>query len=66
MQRAGLAGDTVVLSGREFSDLSDRIFQLRCAAEDVLTAVTDGAAVTEVGRLATDLMTAARALERLR
>jgi hypothetical protein len=66
VQRAGLADDAVVLSGREFDDLSDRIFQLRCAAEDVLTAVLDGATAPEVSQRATDLMTAARALERLR
>ncbi len=56
----------MVLSGREFTDLTDRIFQLRCAAEDVLSAVADGAAGAELHRLATDLTTAARALERLR
>lgn len=66
MQRAGLAEDAVVLSGREFDDLTDRVYQLRCAAEDVLTAVSDGAAGPELHRLASDLMTAARALERLR
>lgn len=56
----------MVLSGREFDHLTDRVFQLRCAAEDVLTAVVDGAATAELHRLATDLMTAAQALERLR
>ncbi|HEY2766153.1 MAG TPA: hypothetical protein VGJ13_19400 [Pseudonocardiaceae bacterium] len=66
VQRAGLADDAVVLSEREFADLTDRIFQLRCAAEDVLTAVTDGAGTPELHRLASDLAMAARALERLR
>jgi phage protein U len=66
VQRAGLADDAVVLSGREFSELTDRIFQLRCAAEDVLSAVVEGAAATELHRLATHLTMAARALERLR
>lgn len=66
VQRAGLADDAVVLTGREFDDLTDRVFQLRCAAEDVLTAVVDGASSPELHRLATDLMTAAQALERLR
>ncbi|MGH3914684.1 MAG: hypothetical protein ACRDTC_14950 [Pseudonocardiaceae bacterium] len=65
-QRAGLADDAVVLSAREFDDLTDRVFQLRCAAEDVLTAVIDGAAAAELRRLATDLTIAARDLERLR
>lgn len=66
MQRAGLADDAVVLTAREFDDLTDRVFQLRCAAEDILTAVLDGAAAPELHRLATDLTAAARALERLR
>jgi hypothetical protein len=66
VQRAGLTEDAVVLSGREFDDLTDRVYQLRCAAEDVLSAVVDGAEAPELRRLATDLMSAARALERLR
>jgi hypothetical protein len=66
VQRAGLTEDAVVLSGREFDDLTDRVYQLRCAAEDVLSAVVDGAEGPELRRLATDLMSAARAVERLR
>jgi hypothetical protein len=66
VQRAGLSDDAVVLSGREFSDLTDRVYQLRCAAEDVLSALTDRAGTPELRRLAADLMTAAYALERLR
>lgn len=65
-QRAGLPDDAVVLSAREFGDLTDRVFQLRCAAEDVLTAVVDGTTAPELHRLAADLTAAARALERLR
>lgn len=66
MQRAGLAEDAVVLSGREFDALSDRVFQLRCSAEDVLTALGDGAGPAELRVLAADLVAAAGALERLR
>lgn len=66
MQWAGLAEDAVVLSCREFDDLTNRIFQLCCAAEDVLTAVVDGVTAPELRRLATDLVTATRAPERLR
>lgn len=66
MQRAGLGEDAVVLSAREFDDLSDRIYQLRCAAEDVLSAAAEGATPGELDRVARELMHAAHALERLR
>lgn len=66
MQRGGLPEDAVVLSSTELADLQDRLFQLRCAAEDVVTAVHDGAAVGELSALAGDIAQAARELERLR
>ena len=55
--RARLADDAVVRTGREFDDLTDRVFQLRCGPEDVPTAVVDGATSPELHRLATDLIT---------
>jgi hypothetical protein len=64
--RGGLPEDAVVLSATEIADLQDRLFQLRCAAEDVVTAVDDGAAVTELRDLAAGLADTARDLERLR
>jgi hypothetical protein len=64
--RGGLPEDSVVLSATEIADLQDRLFQLRCAAEDVVTAVDDGAAVTELRELAAGLVDTARDLERLR
>ena len=38
-----LAPDSVVLTADEASELSDRVYQVRCAAEDVATAVEEGA-----------------------
>ncbi len=64
--RGGLPEDAVVLSATELADLQDRLFQLRCAAEDVVTAVDDGAAVAELRELAAGLADTARDLERLR
>jgi hypothetical protein len=64
--RGGLPEDAVVLSATELADLQDRLFQLRCAAEDVVTAVDDGAAATELRGLALELADTARDLERLR
>lgn len=66
MQRGGLPEDAVVLSAAELADLQDRLFQLRCAAEDVVTAAEDGAAPGELTDLAAQVVRSAHGLERLR
>lgn len=66
VQRGGLPEDSVVLAAAELADLQDRLFQLRCAAEDVMTAARDGADHTELARMAGQVVTAAGELERLR
>ncbi|TVT49880.1 hypothetical protein FNH05_16530 [Amycolatopsis rhizosphaerae] len=66
VQRSGLPEDAVVLSDAELAALQDRLFQLRCAAEDVVTAADDGAGADELRRMALELALTARGLERLR
>lgn len=66
VQRSGLPEDSVVLSSTELADLQDRLFQVRCSAEDVVTAVDDGASAAELRQLASDLANAVQGLERLR
>lgn len=66
MQRGGLPEDSVVLSAAELADLQDRLFQLRCAAEDVVTAVDDTADQGELRKLASQVVDVAAELERLR
>ncbi|HEY0636789.1 MAG TPA: hypothetical protein VGD67_04020 [Pseudonocardiaceae bacterium] len=66
LRRTGLPDDAVVLTAAEVTALHDRLFQLRCAAEDVATAVDDGASVDELRSLTTEVRTVARSLERLR
>jgi hypothetical protein len=66
VQRGGLPEDAVVLSAAELADLQDRLFQLRCAAEDVMTAIDDGAGTGELRNLAGGVLSAAESLERLR
>ncbi|SFO37248.1 hypothetical protein SAMN05421805_11378 [Saccharopolyspora antimicrobica] len=66
MQRGGLPEDAVVLSAAELADLQDRLFQLRCAAEDVVTAVDDTADHGELRKLAAQVVDVAVELERLR
>ncbi|WP_424923307.1 hypothetical protein [Amycolatopsis arida] len=66
VQRSGLPEDAVVLSDAEMTMLQDRLFQLRCAAEDVVTAADDGAGAEELRRMASELARAAHDLEQFR
>lgn len=66
VQRSGLPEDAVVMSDTEIATLQDRLFQLRCAAEDVVTAADDGAGLEELRRMAEDVGRAAKELEQLR
>ncbi len=60
---AALPPDAVVLSADEAADLSDRVYQVRCAAEDVATALDEGAGATELRELCDALMQAAQAAD---
>ena len=67
-QRAAVKGtslpaDSVVLSADEAAELSDRIYQVRCAAEDVATAIDEGADTAELRGLCDALMRAAKAAD---
>ena len=55
--------DAVVLSADEAADLADRVYQLRCAAEDVATALDEGAEATELRDLCAALILAAEAAD---
>ncbi|GLB62138.1 hypothetical protein NCCP2495_00160 [Dietzia sp. NCCP-2495] len=57
---------TVVLSEAESADLMDRMFQLRCACEDLATALAEGEDASELARMSSSLVDAARRAERLR
>ena len=58
-----MAADSVVLSAEEASELSDRVYQVRCAAEDVATAIDEGAEATDLRELCDALMRAAKAAD---
>jgi hypothetical protein len=62
-QGAPLPPDAVVLSADEAADLSDRVYQVRCAAEDVATALDEGAEATELRELCDALVRAAAAAD---
>lgn len=55
--------DAVVLSADEAAELSDRVYQVRCAAEDVATAVDEGADTRELRELCDALVQAAKAAD---
>jgi hypothetical protein len=58
-----VAADAVVLSAEEAAELSDRIYQVRCAAEDVAIAVEEGADGDELRELCDALMQTAKAAD---
>jgi hypothetical protein len=58
-----VAPDSVVLTADEASLLSDRVYQVRCAAEDVVIAVDEGAKGSELRELCDALMRAAKAAD---
>jgi len=58
-----LAPDSVVLSADEALELSDRVYQVRCAAEDVAIAIEEGADGAELRELCDALMRAAKAAD---
>ncbi|MGH3524034.1 MAG: hypothetical protein ACRDU4_14745 [Mycobacterium sp.] len=60
---SALPPDAVVLSADEAAGLSDRVYQVRCAAEDVATALDEGAGATELRELCAALMRAAEAAD---
>ncbi|MBF6331432.1 hypothetical protein [Nocardia transvalensis] len=66
LEGTGIPEDAVVLSAQEAADLADRWFAARCAAEDVATAVAEGADSAELARLAEAVVTLTKDAERLR
>ena len=58
-----MPADAVVLSAEEAADLSDRVYQVRCAAEDVATALDEGAGAPELRELCATLMRAVEAAD---
>lgn len=58
-----VAPDAVVLTAEEAADLADRVYQVRCAAEDIATAVAEGAQGSELHALCDVLLEAAKAAD---
>ncbi|ORW11974.1 hypothetical protein AWC16_08985 [Mycolicibacter longobardus] len=63
---AALAPDAVVLSADEATALSDRVYQVRCAAEDIATALSEDAPRDELRKLCDTLLHAVESADRWR
>ncbi len=66
LERGAIPADAVVLTQQERDDLADRLYQVRCAAEDVATALAEAAGPAELGPLISEMLAAARSAERIR
>ena len=63
--RAGLSGDVVVVTRAELDGLQDRLYQLRCALEDVQTLLGEKHTKAELERSLDDLVRSTGRLDRL-
>ncbi|MGV0748750.1 MULTISPECIES: hypothetical protein [Mycobacteriaceae] len=61
-----LTPDSVVLSADEATALSDRVYQVRCAAEDIATALSEDAPHDELRQLCDVLLQAVDSADRWR
>jgi hypothetical protein len=66
LERGSFPADAVVLTQQERDDLADRLYQVRCAAEDVATALAESAGPAELAPLVSEMLAAARSAERIR
>ena len=62
----GIPAAAAILAPEKVDELRDRLYELRCAAEDVATAHREGANPAEVSALCDELVSMAREIERLR
>lgn len=58
--------DIESMSEKREDSLRDKLFELRCAAEDIATAAGEGARPREIEELCAELVTMARKIEKLR
>ena len=63
--KAGLPDDVVLVSRAELDGLQDRLYQLRCAVEDVQTLLDDKPTKAELERSLADLVRSTGRLDRL-
>ncbi|SEO85834.1 hypothetical protein [Trujillonella endophytica] len=63
--KAGLSGDVVLVTRAELDGLQDRLYQLRCALEDVQTLLSERPTKAELERSLAELVHSTGRLDRL-
>ena len=63
--KAGLSADVVLVTKAELDGLQDRLYQLRCAIEDVQTLLSEKPTKAELERSLADLLHSTGRLDRL-
>ena len=61
-----IPADAVIVNPERAAELKDSLFELRCAAEDIEVAATEGASAAESSELCQELVRLARSIEHLR
>ncbi|ALC05840.1 hypothetical protein CDES_07135 [Corynebacterium deserti GIMN1.010] len=61
-----IPAEAVIMSPDKANELKDSLFELRCAAEDIATAVNDGEEARDIAALSQELVDLARNIEKLR
>jgi hypothetical protein len=63
--KAGLSGDVVLVTRAELDGLQDRLYQLRCALEDVQTLLAERPTKAELERSLSEVLRSTGRLDRL-
>lgn len=66
IEGTAIPADALILSPDEVTALGDRMFALRCAAEDLATALAEGEGQSVLAGLSAELVQLAKEAERLR
>lgn len=66
VEGTSIPADAVILAPAELDAIRDRLFELRCAAEDLATAVTEDADRSTIAELRDSVLSLAAAAERFR
>ncbi|MCS4489362.1 hypothetical protein N7326_00290 [Corynebacterium sp. ES2794-CONJ1] len=61
-----ISSEAVIITPDRAHQLQDSLFELRCAAEDIQTAVAEGAHPDEVAALCAELVGISKSIEQLR
>ncbi|CAF21486.1 MULTISPECIES: hypothetical protein [Corynebacterium] len=61
-----IPAEAVIMSPDRASELKDSLFELRCAAEDIATAVNEEEEARDIAKLCQEMVELARNIEKLR